>query len=150
MFSVRFLRSESKNFKNLLELPAYLLFSKPMFPLFLQLTERKSLDPNGSYVSTSQTKIRQICLTCSQTLDVQHYSFKIGLSDMWPDIRCPTLFFPIFSLVTDTKIPQKSFFIFSQVHPSGFQDQFSRKNGITFKPQDFRSCDAVDQGLPRP
>ena len=31
-----------------------LLFSKPMFPLFLRVPERMVLDPNGPYISTSQ------------------------------------------------------------------------------------------------
>ena len=34
-----------------------------MFPLFLQLAERKVLDPNGPHISTSQTKIRNVCLS---------------------------------------------------------------------------------------
>ena len=30
-----------------------------MFPLFLQLLEKKVLDPNGPYISTFQTNIRK-------------------------------------------------------------------------------------------
>ena len=35
-----------------------LLFSKLIFSLFFRLPERNVLDPNGPYISTSQTKIR--------------------------------------------------------------------------------------------
>ena len=37
--------------------------SKPMLLLFLQLPEKRVLDPNGQYISTSQTKIRTVCLS---------------------------------------------------------------------------------------
>ena len=36
---------------------------KQMFPQFLELQERKDLDPNCPYISTSQTKIRVVCLS---------------------------------------------------------------------------------------
>ena len=38
-------------------------FSKPMFLLFLRHPKRKILDPNGPYISTSQTKIKNFCLS---------------------------------------------------------------------------------------
>ena len=40
-----------------------LLFSNPMFLLFLQLPEKKVLDPNGPYISTFQTIPRNVCLS---------------------------------------------------------------------------------------
>ena len=40
-----------------------LIFSKPMFPLLFRLPDRKVLDPNGPYISTSQTKIKNVCLS---------------------------------------------------------------------------------------
>ena len=40
-----------------------LFFSQPMFRLFLQFPDRKVLDPNGSYISTIQIKIRNDCLS---------------------------------------------------------------------------------------
>ena len=40
-----------------------LLFSNPMFPLFLQLLENNVLDPNGPYISTYQTILRNFCLS---------------------------------------------------------------------------------------
>ena len=39
-----------------------LLFSKPIFPIFLQLLERKVLDSNGPHICMSQTKISNFCL----------------------------------------------------------------------------------------
>ena len=37
--------------------------SKPMFPLFLLLPEKKVLDPNRPYISMSQTVLRHFCLS---------------------------------------------------------------------------------------
>ena len=42
---------------------SFLPFSKPMFPLFLKLSESKALDENGPYINTRQTKIRNVCLS---------------------------------------------------------------------------------------
>ena len=39
-----------------------LLFSNPMFPLFLQIPENKVLDPNGPYMSVSNFGI--LCVVC--------------------------------------------------------------------------------------
>ena len=38
-------------------------FSKPMFTLFLQLLEKRILEPNEPYIRASQTKIRNICMS---------------------------------------------------------------------------------------
>ena len=40
-----------------------LFFQKNMFPLFLRLPDRKVFDPNGPYICTNQTKIRNVCLS---------------------------------------------------------------------------------------
>ena len=37
--------------------------SKPIFPLFLWFPEKYALDPNVPYIGTSQTKIRNVCLS---------------------------------------------------------------------------------------
>ena len=34
-----------------------------MFPLFLRLPDKKLIDPNGPHISTTQTKIRNVCLS---------------------------------------------------------------------------------------
>ena len=39
------------------------LSSKYMFPLFFKHLEKKVLDPNGPYISTFQTNLRNVCLS---------------------------------------------------------------------------------------
>ena len=55
--------TEIKLKKNIKKCFIGLLFSEPMFPQFLWLSERNVLDPNEPYITTSQTKIRNVCLS---------------------------------------------------------------------------------------
>ena len=38
-------------------------YSNPMFPLFLKLSEKRVLDPNGPCINTLQTILRNVCLS---------------------------------------------------------------------------------------
>ena len=49
-----------------------------IFPLFLRLPERNVLDPNEPYIRTSQTKVRNVCLSVI---------FEFYLSDQIFDFR---------------------------------------------------------------
>ena len=54
----------SKNYIKILSILSYfdLLFDKHRFPLILWLSEMRVLDSNGPYISTRQTKPRNVCL----------------------------------------------------------------------------------------
>ena len=65
-----------------------LLFSNPMFLLFLQLLEKKVLDPNGPYVSTFQTILGNVCLSvisefCLSSSSVVVYSASTAYNGLY-------------------------------------------------------------------
>ena len=50
-------------FANVIECLLDYFSVNPMFPLFLRLPGKMVLDPNGSYINTFNTKIRNVCLS---------------------------------------------------------------------------------------
>ena len=60
--------------------------SNPMSPLLLQLPEKKVPDPSGPYISTFQTKIKNVCLSVilefcllSEVCNIAYISLSRGL-----------------------------------------------------------------------
>ena len=54
-----------------------MLFSKPTLLIILRLPERKILDPDGPYISKSQTNVRNVCLSIIFDLLLARYRQKL-------------------------------------------------------------------------
>ena len=60
-----------------------LFFSKPIFPLFLMLPDRKILDLNGPYISTSQTERRNVRLSAFLELYLSSSAARLQLTSVY-------------------------------------------------------------------
>ena len=62
-----------------------LLFSKPMYQLFFATSWKKVLDPNGPYIISSQTKLRNLCLSVISEFCLSSSSSVVSL--YWPMVE---------------------------------------------------------------